>query len=439
MDYTVQEVLQFVEENDVKFVRLAFCDLFGNLKNIAIMKDELPRAFASGISFDASAIRGFMNVEESDLFLFPDSRTLSVLPWRPQQGRVVRLFCDIRHPDGQPFEGDGRHILKRSIQTLRDKGFDVKIGPECEFYLFELDADGEPTKIPQDKAGYFDVAPKDKGENVRREICLYMEEMGLRPERSHHEQGPGQNEIDFRFNNPLTAADHTIVFKSIVRTVAAQNGLYATFMPKPLANRSGNGFHINMSLHRDGVNLFESSDEGHGELARRFIAGVLRHVKECSLILNPLTNSYARFGAFEAPKYITWSRQNRSPLIRIPAESGQYARFELRSPDPCCNPYLAFALLIEAGLDGIDEGISLESPTDADLYRADPALLRDLDQLPRTLGEAIDLAANSAFLKAVLTPRVLERFTRAKSEEWRAFCAEKDRESFEHQHYFLNS
>ena len=436
MDYTVEEVLQFVEENDVKFVRLSFCDLFGTLKNIAVMKDELPQAFQNGMPFDASAIRGFMNVEESDLFLFPDPATLSVLPWRPQQGRVVRLFCDIHQPDGRPFEGDGRQILKKSLQKLCNMGFDCQIGPECEFYMFVLDDNGEPTRIPQDKAGYFDVAPKDKGQNVRREICLFMEEMGLRPERSHHEKGPGQNEIDFKYSDALTAADHTIMFKSIVQAVAARNGLFASFMPKPIPDKSGNGFHINLSLHKEGENLIAPRGQGLCKEASWFIAGILHHIRDITLILNPLTNSYARFGCFEAPKYVSWSYQNRSQLIRIPAESGQHARLELRSPDPCCNPYLAFALLLEAGMHGIEEEMTLQPSTDFDLFSADPALLRDYAQLPRTLGEAIEVAQGSALLNQVLKERPLDRFFSEKCAEWQTYCVEKDRETFEHQRYF---
>ena len=273
------------------------------------MKTELPRAFECGISFDASAVKGFMNVDEGDLLLIPDPSTLSVLPWRPQQGRVIRLFCDIYHSDGRPFEGDGRQILQKSTKKLFDMGLDCMVGPECEFYMFELDADGEPTKKPQDNAGYFDVAPKDKGENVRREICLFMEEMGLRPESSSHKQGPGQNEVDFRFSDALTSADHTIIFKSVVKTVAARNGLFASFMPKPIANRSGNGFHINLSLQKDTKNLFQAGAQGH-ELAEYFIAGILRYVREMTLFFNPITNSYTRFGQFEAPRYVTWSQQN---------------------------------------------------------------------------------------------------------------------------------
>ncbi len=437
MDYTAEEVLQFVEENDVKFIRLAFCDLFGTLKNIAIMKNELPRAFEYGISFDASAVKGFMNVDEGDLHLIPDPSTLSVLPWRPQQGRVVRLFCDIYHDDGRPFEGNGRHMLHKSTERLSKMGLDCMIGPECEFYMFELDADGQPTKKPQDNAGYFDVAPKDKGENVRREICLFMEEMGLSPESSSHKQGPGQNEVDFRFSDALSAADHTIVFKSVVKTVAARNGLFASFMPKPIANRNGNGFHINLSLQKDGKNLFRAGVPGH-ELAEHFIAGILRYVREMTLFFNPITNSYTRFGQFEAPRYVTWSQQNHSQLIRIPSASGPMARMELRSPDPCCNPYIAFALLLEAGMRGIETKMPLPPSTDRVVSELSKQEINEIEQLPLTLGEAIEVAKDSEFLRNILTERVLNEVLLEKQSEWNAYCMEKDTEAFEHLRYFQN-
>lgn len=418
-DYTIQEVLQFVEENDVKFIRLAFCDLFGTLKNIAIMKEELPRAFTSGISFDASAIKGFMNVTESDLFLFPDPGTLSILPWRPQQGRVVRMFCDIRHPDGRPFAGDGRQYLKGVVEHAQRKGLVCKVGPECEFYLFEADENGQPTRIPHDRAGYLDVAPLDKGENVRREICLTLEEMDIRPESSLHEQGPGQNEIDFRYSDALTAADQLVTFRSVVKAVASRNGLYASFLPKPLEEHPGSGLHINMSLSQNGANLFKNREEGHSQLAESFLAGVLDHVREMTAFLNPLVNSYRRLGRHEAPGYVTWSHQNRSQLIRIPAAKGAYARMELRSPDPSCNPYFAIGLLLEAGLAGIEEGRKLLPPTDMNLYTASPEQVRGIPKLPLSLIEAVEVAQDSAFLKRVLPKETLVRYLDERLLDWR--------------------
>lgn len=436
MDYTISEVLQYVAENDVKFIRLAFCDIFGTPKNISILSSELARAFSQGICFDASAVDGFMNVEESDLLLFPDPSTLAVLPWRPAQGRVIRMYCDIRHPDGPPFVGDGRYLLRQAVDKAAKLGYQCKIGAECEFYLFEMDDKGCPTHTPHDQAGYCDIAPLDKGENVRREICLTLEEMGIHPETSHHEQGPGQNEIDFQFSDPLSCADNLITFKSVVRNIAARNGLFATFMPKPIADKSGSGLHINLSLYKNGQNLFTCEDEQHNETFHHFIAGILAHVFEITLFLNPSTNSYARFGSNEAPSYITWSRENRSPLIRIPAARGDYSRMELRSPDPLCNPYHAFALLLGAGMEGIQNQLELCAPADFDLYTADQATLSKLNILPQNLGDAAKAAAESAFVSRHLPSKTIEKMVESKQNEWKTCSLSGDREKFEHKHYF---
>ena len=436
MDSTQQEILQFVTENDVKFIRLAFCDLFGRLKNISIMAEELPRAFADGISFDASAVRGFLQVEESDLFLFPDPSTLSILPWRPQQGRVVRMFCDIRHPDGHPFPGDGRAILRQAMQRCQALGFRCQIGPECEFYLFETDSQGYPTQHPHDNAGYLDVAPMDKGENVRREICLTLEQMGIRPESSHHEQGPGQHEVDFRYSDVLLAADQLITFKSVVRNVAARNGLHASFLPKPLQNQSGNGLHINLSLSQGADNLFAPVDGALSPVASSFIAGVLAKMPEMTLFFNPLLNSYRRFGAFEAPRYITWSPQNRSPLIRIPAAQPHHARMELRSADPACNPYWAFALLIHAGLYGVEHALTLPAPSNLNLYQASSAQIDALPTLPGTLEQALIQAEQSTWLPTCLPAVALEHFLSYKREELQRFSSHEQPEAYEYERYF---
>lgn len=420
MNYTVAEVLQFVEENDVKFIRLQFCDMFGAVKNIAIMADELPRAFERGVSFDASAVKGFMNMEESDLFLHPDPSTLAVLPWRPQQGRVARFFCDVKRADGETFDGDGRTLLKAAVKRALDKGYVCEVGSECEFYLFELDESGNPTKRPHDHAGYLDIAPLDRGENVRREICLTLENMGIIPESSHHEQGPGQNEVDFRHADALTAADNLVTFKTVVKTMANRNGLYASFLPKPLEGFSGNGLHINLSLFHNGLNIFKTEPDVHSQEAESFIAGILQRVREITLFLNPLMNSYQRFGTFEAPKYISWSRQNRSQLVRIPAESGAGARMELRSPDPSCNPYFAIAMLIHAGVDGIEQGLELCKPVNLNLYKADSETLSGLDSLPATLLEAVEAARNSAFVKKYLPAEMAEMIFSVKEQEWKS-------------------
>lgn len=413
MEERIREVLQFVEENDVKFIRLAFCDLFGAQKNVAVMAQELPRAFEDGISFDASAIRGFSGVEDSDLFLRPDPSTLSVLPWRPSQGRVCHMFCQILRPDGSPFPGDSRRLLRQATRRLSDAGFSCRLGTECEFYLFEADEHGQPTFTPQDQGGYCDVAPLDKGENIRRQICLTLEEMGLHPECSHHEQGPGQNEIDFRHSDPLKAADQMLIFKSAVKSIAAMNGLYASFLPKPIEDRSGSGLHLNLSLFREGENLLA----GQAGEAASFLQGVLDRAAEITAFLCPLTNSYRRFGAFEAPRYVTWSRGNRSQLVRIPAAAAPYSRMELRSPDPACNPYLAMALVMEAGLEGIREGKALQPSTDRDLYRLPPEETAGLAALPQTLEDALELAEGSSFVAKVLPEEIRTRYCRTLREE----------------------
>lgn len=433
MKYTMSEVLQFINDNDVKFIRLAFCDIFGMQKNISVMPGELARAFEKGIAFDASAISGFMNVEESDLLLFPDPSTLAVLPWRPSHGRVVRFFCDIRHPDGRPFEGDGRHILKKTVSKAAEMGYTCKIGAECEFYLFELDETGRPTMRTHDNAGYCDIAPLDRGENVRREICLTLEQMDILPESSHHEQGPGQNEIAFRYADALETADNLITFKSVVKTIAAQNGLFASFMPKPIADKSGSGLHINLSLAKNGVNIFQPHPGDGPDDAESFTEGILAHVREITAFLNPLTNSYVRLGKQQAPAYVTWSHQNRSQLVRIPAAQGEYRRMELRSPDPSCNPYHAFSLLLAAGLDGIDRALSLRPPMNVNLYLQRPV---DVELLPDTLGQALALARASTLVKTVLPARTAEKFLRQKEQENVAYEMAGDKTAYEQETYF---
>lgn len=435
MDSTTQAVLQFVQENDVKFIRLAFCDILGTLKNVSIMPGELTRAFETGISFDAASIPGFGEVDKSDLFLFPDPATLSVLPWRPQTGRVVRFFCNVRTVEGKPYGCCGRHILRRAVRALAAAGYECRIGAECEFYLFERDPDGRPTKRPHDEGSYFDVAPLDRGENVRREICLTLEEMNIRPESSHHEQGPGQNEIDFKYADPLTAADDVIVFKNAVKTIAARNGLYGSFSPKPLADRSGSGMHVNISLFQNGKNLFVPGPDGHvGETQRAFIAGVLAHTREICAVTNPVPGSYERFGAFEAPRYVTWSHQNRSQLIRIPAvRSDEYARIEVRTPDVACNPYLAFALLLTAGLEGIQKGLALAPETPYDLYTANVGALQ---KLPASLEEALELAKASPLLPASLGAEPARKYLALKQAEQNRWFAARDKEKYWDDAYF---
>lgn len=399
MKYTPQEVMQYIEEEDVKFIRLAFCDVHGHPKNISIMPHELERAFKYGIAIDGSAIAGFGDEVHSDLFLHPDPATITVLPWRPEHGRVVRMFCSITHLDGTTFAHDTRAILKQAIEDAAKLGYTFSFGSELEFYLFKLDEDGEPTNIPYDRASYMDVAPEDKCENVRREICLALERMGIMPESSHHEEGPGQNEVDFRYSDALSAADNAVTFRTVVKTIAARNGLYADFSPKPLQENPGSGFHINISV--------KGGDEF---VMRRTMGGILKYIADMTLFLNPTDRSYQRLGADKAPKYISWSSDNRSQLIRVPAADGEYRRFELRSPDCTANPYLAFALLIWAGLDGILNNIPLPEKSNVNLFTASPKDLWGLETLPLTRSNAAKVTLSSDFIKTYLSESLINFF-----------------------------
>ena len=392
MIYTAREVYDFVRQEDVKFIRLAFCDVNGKQKNISITPDELPRAFSDGISFDASAIKGFGDEVGSDLLLFPVPSTLNILPWRSSHGNVIRMFCSMKYPDGTQFEKDSRMILQRAVDAAAAKGVSVQFGAEFEFYLFNTDEKGMPTDEPFDRAGYMDVAPEDRGENARREICLTLLEMGIKPESSHHEEGPGQNEIDFRYSDAMTAADNAMNFMTVVKAAAQRNGIYADFSPKPLPGESGNGLHINMSVKT-------ADGEDH---TNAFMAGILAHIKEMTAFLNPTEDSYKRLGEKKAPKYITWSPENRSQLIRIPAAKGEYRRIELRSPDPTANPYIAYALLITAGLDGIERELIAPEAVNVNLYKADSSVTEPFDRLPASLDEAIAVAEGSDFVRGVI-------------------------------------
>lgn len=389
MLYTEEEVLDYAKEEDVKFVRLAYFDLSGRQKNATIMAGELPRAFKNGIAFDASAIECFEEPNHADLFLYPDPSTLAVLPWRPSTGKVIRMFCDIRNPDGTPYKKDCRHLLKTAARRIKDEcGVDLKFGTEFEFYLFKLDENGEPTKIPFDHAGYMDIAPEDKGENIRRNICFTLEQMGITPEASHHEEGPGQNEVDFRCSDPLTCADNDSTFKWIVRTKAAESGLYADFSPKPLADRPGSGMHINISCS-------DSSKDTN------ILAGILSHIEEITYYLNPTENSYNRLGELKAPKFICWGKENRSAIVRVPSSKDK-TRIEIRTPDPSCNPYIAFTLLIHAAIDGIKNNMRPPEPVTANLFDNDAARASGLKAVPDTLDAARETAQKSDFVKGIL-------------------------------------
>lgn len=392
--FTVEDVIEFVEENDVKFIRLAFCDLYGIQKNISIMPGELRSAFEKGINFDSFLIDGYEKIENQDLFLKPDPDTLHILPWRPQSGRVVRLYCDIVLADGTPFAYDYRHFLKETLKECEAEGFNTRMGLKSEFYLFKTDENDNPTKIPFDNGGYFDVAPNDKGENIRREICLTLEEIGIKPQSSHHERGPGQNEIDFMPDDVLTTADNFVTYKNVVENIAARNGVYASFDPMPLENKPGNGLHIKMANYKKGENL-QITDKDFSE---SFIAGILNRMRDITLFLNCRKDSYNRFGITEAPKYITWSAQNNSRLLRVPEINGHSEHFILRSPDSCINPYLASAIVIQAGLAGVRNKEQLPQPLDINSRLLTEERTANLDTLPLTIEDAIKYASNSEFI-----------------------------------------
>ena len=394
--YDIETILEYVKEEDIKFIRLAFIDIYGKQKNVSIMPHELEKAFKYGISIDSMAIDGFESGYKSDLFLFPNPDTITILPWRPREGRVIRMFCDIKYPDGTDFICDTRKLLINAINEAKKNGLEFHFGSEIEFYLFKADDEGESTGVTYDKAGYMDIAPDDKGENIRREICLTLEEMDIMPERSHHEEGPGQNEVAFRYSDALRAADEAVTFKTVVKTVAGRNGLYASFNPKPISDKPGNGYHINFSV-------------AGGDLDSA-IEGVLTHIKEITAFLNVSDKSYERLGKLMAPKYISWSRENRSELIRVPAAKDNFIRAELRSPDPLINPYVAFTLLIYAGMEGILNNYKLRQPVDSDLNKASDVLLDKLDKLPLSLEEAKEEARNSKFVNKYIPKELLENY-----------------------------
>lgn len=428
MSFSPKEILKFVEENDVKFIRLTFCDISGGLKNIAIMPNELERAFQYGIPFDASCI----NESCSDLLLVPDISTLSILPWRPKSGRVVRFFCSMKNMDGSDYAGDMRTELINCINSLRLDGYSCEMGTKCEFYLFELDENGEPTKIPHDKGGYLDVAPLDKCENARREICLSLEEMGLSPKSSCHKHGPAQNEIEFHENEPVTAADNMVHYKTVVKSIAAQNGLFASFMPKPLPDEHGSALSISLSIKKGGENLFAPTLEEMSFEGKCFMNGVLKRIREITAFLNPTTNSYKRLGIGYAPKYVNWSFENRAQLIRIPIPVGFAPRIELRSADACCNPYIAFKLILDAGIEGIKSGdCSLLNSTmkkDAFEMRYEP--------LPLSLEEAVEVARNSDFVSRSLSFEVREEVFTQFDKQIKKYNFADNKDAFEEKSYF---
>ena len=422
--YTKDDIFRMVEEEDVEFIRLQFTDIFGTLKNIAITSSQLEKALDNKCMFDGSSVEGFVRIEESDMYLYPDYDTFEIFPWRPQQGKVARLICDVYTPDGKPFEGDPRWILKKTIKEANEMGYRFDVGPECEFFLFHTDDNGLPTTLSHEKAGYFDLGPNDLGENIRRDMVLTLEDMGFEIEASHHEVAPAQHEIDFKYDEVLKTADNIQTFKMTVKTIAKRHGLYATFMPKPKFGISGSGMHINMSLAtEEGKNIFadENGKIGLSDDAYHFIAGIMKHARGMSAITNPLVNSYKRLvPGYEAPVYIAWSAKNRSPLIRIPASRGNGTRVELRNPDPTANPYLVLALCLAAGLDGIKNKIEGPESVDCNIYEMTPGERRaaGIENMPADLKEAVDCLVADEFLCSVLGEHITTKYVEAKMKEW---------------------
>ena len=428
MSLTKEDIVRIVEEEDVEFIRMQFVDVLGQMKNVAITVSQLDRALDGEISIDGSSIEGFTSVNESDQYLVPDLDTFCIYPWRPQRGKVARFICDVYNADGTPFVGDPRAVLKRVVDRATKMGYTFNVGPECEFFLFQTDEEGKPTTKTNDEAGYFDLGPLDHGEATRREICLALEELGFEVEASHHEAAAGQHEIDFKYDDALRTADNIMTFKLGVKALAQRNGLHATFMPKPIFGVSGSGMHINMSLFRDGKNVFYNPN-GERELsseAYAFMAGLLAHVRGFTAVTNPLVNSYKRLvRGYEAPTYVAWSSSNRSSLIRIPASRGVGTRIELRSPDPSCNPYLALAVCLAAGLDGIERFMTPPSEVTENLYEMDEAGRRakGIEDLPGDLNEALELMQQDQLVMDTLGPHVGQAYLDSKKAEWEEYRA----------------
>ena len=428
-NYTKEDIIRLVEDEDVEFIRLQFTDMFGTLKNVAITSSHLEKALDNKCMFDGASIEGFARIEESDMYLYPDFDTIVVFPWRPQQGKVARLICDVYRPDGTPFEGDPRYILKKEIAKAKKMGYDFNVGPECEFFLFHTDDNSQPTTITHEKAGYFDLGPVDYGENARRDMVLTLEDMGFEIEASHHEAAPAQHEIDFKYDEALATADNIMTFKLAVKTISKRHGLHATFMPKPKSGVNGSGMHVNMSLFKDGKNVFcdEGDKNGLSKEAYYFIGGLMKHIKAITAIANPIVNSYKRLiPGYEAPVHIAWSAQNRSPLIRIPAVKGENTRIELRSPDPSCNPYLTLAVCLAAGLEGMEKQIEPPASVDRNIFDMTEREMEaeGIKTLPSTLAEAVTALQEDEFIKEVLGKHISEKYVQSKKVEWEEYISQ---------------
>ncbi|PHA03071.1 type I glutamate--ammonia ligase [Bacillus pseudomycoides] len=425
--YTKEDIFRLAKEENVKYIRLQFTDLLGSIKNVEIPVSQLTKALDNKMMFDGSSIEGFVRIEESDMYLYPDLDTWVVFPWTAEKGKVARLICDIYNADGTPFDGDPRNNLKRMLKEMEELGFsDFNLGPEPEFFLFKVDEKGNPTLELNDNGGYFDLAPMDLGENCRRDIVLELEEMGFEIEASHHEVAPGQHEIDFKYANAIRSCDDIQTFKLVVKTIARKHGLHATFMPKPLFGVNGSGMHCNLSLFKNGENVFydQNGDLQLSDDARHFIAGILKHAPAFTAVANPTVNSYKRLvPGYEAPCYVAWSAQNRSPLVRIPASRGVSTRVEVRSVDPAANPYLVMATLLAAGLDGIKNKLTPPAAVDRNIYvmtkeeREEAGII----DLPATLAQALVTLQSNEIICGALGEHLLEHFIEAKEIEWDMF------------------
>lgn len=426
-NYTREDILKMVEEEDVGFIRLQFTDIYGTIKNMAVTVSQLEKALDNRCVFDGSSVEGFAELGESDMYLYPDLNTFEIFPWRPQQGKVARMICDVHYPDGRPFELDPRYILKKVVKEAEEMGYTLKASPECEFFLFHTDEDGIPTTITHEQGSSFDVGPLDLGENARRDMVLTLEDMGFNVETSHHELAPAQHEIDFHYDDALSTADNIVTFRMVVKTIAKRHGLHATFMPKPKIETAGSGMHMNLSLWKDGKNIFRDDTDKNGmsQEGYQFMGGILEHIKAITCITNPTVNSYKRFvPGYEAPVYITWSGKSRSPLIRIPAMRGEHTRLELRSPDPSANPYLTLAVLLAAGLDGIKNSIKPIGSIDLNAQKMTDEQRASLhiDMLPQSLPEAVNELEQDSFIKDVLGRELSTKMIDSHKKAYHEYC-----------------
>lgn len=423
---TKEDIIRLVEEEDVEFIRLQFTDIYGNLKNMAVTTSQLEKVLDNRCKFNGVAIEGFSTETESDFYLYPDLDTFVIFPWRPQQGKVARIICDVYKQDGTPFEGDPRQVLKRVLKEAHDLGYTFDVGPECEFFLYDIDEQDNPTNILDEKGGYFDVSPLDNGENIRREIVLTLEDMGFEVETSYHADAPSQHEIDFKYADALTTADNIMTLKFVVKTIAKRHGSHATFMPKPERGIKGSGMHINMSLSKDGVNIFDNENDEYGlsQTAYHFMAGIMQHINGMALITNPLVNSYKRLvPGFDAPTENGWSSYNRTPLIRVPKASGSATRLELRSPDPTANPYLCLAVCLAAGLDGMKRKLT-PIPSMEKQKNKKSVKVKKVAKIPKDLCEAIHSFEEDSFIYQVIGDHIGRHLITSKTEEWEEYTTQ---------------